>query len=288
MQSYAISGEFTVFSKLKAALKENLIFYGISLALCAIIIIILFAIKKLESGLSVIITAGNLWGIFFLIALLGYGLVDLPRNLWRRANRTVLLKYCKFKIVDYANEIEDCRADLEDKLKLFKKFCTEIPKDSENRSYLEEIAQYVKKEIAMDTLDLIPDTAELVVDKYDNFVDLNVKLRSSFYHYTTAKCLFEETMKQAIYLDDVLSARNKGWRQPIVYSMTKKQVCPKCCEPVTASLDWFWSIVSPVVWRILSVLCIFLSITLVWSEAIFPFFSTIFSLCSSDCSCRKS
>lgn len=44
----------------------------------------------------------NVWGLFAIIVLLGYGLVAIPRNCWHRGNleRTLALNYFNAAILD--------------------------------------------------------------------------------------------------------------------------------------------------------------------------------------------
>ena len=123
MQSYAVAGEFTVTGKLKSSLWDNAIYYS-SYLLIALILVIYIATQpgsvrevykknlqkevvhliSIESkyilyppGLhltwertkAIAAAASNTWGLFVLVLMLGYGLVEVPRTLW---NRQVLSK----------------------------------------------------------------------------------------------------------------------------------------------------------------------------------------------------
>lgn len=87
--------------------------------------------------MSVAIITTSMWGIFVLIALLGYGLVFVPRELWYRsasfapshrllqwplslvrANRSVALKHAQFQLVEYYNDVEDTSFNLNRSLKV--------------------------------------------------------------------------------------------------------------------------------------------------------------------------
>jgi hypothetical protein len=96
MTSYVFSGEFRFFGKVKAAFKENIIFYGVGLVVGVVVFVIIFLMMKAEPNkdnpgnidtLMVILhgakTTGNLFGLAMLICLLGYGFVFVPRSYWR-------------------------------------------------------------------------------------------------------------------------------------------------------------------------------------------------------------
>lgn len=58
------------------------------------------------------ITASNTWGLFLLVLLLGYGLVEVPRSCWNGGRRGHLLRYAYFKAAKLSLE----RAEAQDRL----------------------------------------------------------------------------------------------------------------------------------------------------------------------------
>lgn len=63
-----------------------------------------------SSGLyGVAIAASNAWGLFILICLLGYGLVEIPKRLWRSANRELTLRYYQFEVGWNVTKCNSCR-----------------------------------------------------------------------------------------------------------------------------------------------------------------------------------
>ncbi|XP_023240125.1 LMBR1 domain-containing protein 2-like [Centruroides sculpturatus] len=58
-----------------------------------------------KSKLKVIcITASNTWGLFLLVLLLGYGLVEIPRSCWNKTKRGYMLNYLYFKAAKLSTE----------------------------------------------------------------------------------------------------------------------------------------------------------------------------------------
>ena len=136
MQSYAMAGEFSVGGKLLASLKRNAIYYGTYLLIFGILLIYL-ATKPgvhltgycntlfmfLSAGrrcdlfprrsklYTLLVTASNTWGLFLLILLLGYGLVEIPRGIFKRSNLSYQLAYTQFKLAKVS--VEKAEADEE-------------------------------------------------------------------------------------------------------------------------------------------------------------------------------
>lgn len=60
------------------------------------------------------VTASNTWGLFLLVLLLGYGLVEVPRSLWNASKRGHTLAYTYFKIAKLSVEKSEAEEALED------------------------------------------------------------------------------------------------------------------------------------------------------------------------------
>ena len=102
MQSYSQAGEFTRWGKLRSALWDNAIFYS-SYILIALILLVYVATQPSlhltwDRTKAIAAAASNTWGLFVLVLLLGYGLVEVPRNLWNRSQRGYQLHHTYFKV----------------------------------------------------------------------------------------------------------------------------------------------------------------------------------------------
>ncbi|KAK2117740.1 LMBR1 domain-containing protein 2 [Saguinus oedipus] len=118
MQSYARSGGFSITGKIKTALIENAIYYGTYLLIFGAFLIYVAVNPHLHlewNQLQTIgIAAANTWGLFLLVLLLGYGLVEIPRSYWNGAKRGYLLMKTYFKAAKLMTEKADAEENLED------------------------------------------------------------------------------------------------------------------------------------------------------------------------------
>lgn len=64
------------------------------------------------------ITAANTWGLFLLVLLLGYGLVEIPRSYWNASRRGHLLIKTYFKASKLMTEKADAEENLEDMMEV--------------------------------------------------------------------------------------------------------------------------------------------------------------------------
>ena len=116
VQSYVEAGDFTVWTRAKTSLRENLIFYAVA-AVAAAAFLIYIAIKRGFSAGDLVgfgIAASNTWGLFLLIILLGYGLVELPRSLWHASSHAMQLRHSQFRAAVLQSKRDDARENLRD------------------------------------------------------------------------------------------------------------------------------------------------------------------------------
>uniref|UniRef100_A0AAR2KU57 Uncharacterized protein n=1 Tax=Pygocentrus nattereri TaxID=42514 RepID=A0AAR2KU57_PYGNA len=118
MQSYARSGAFSISGKIKTALIENAIYYGTYLFIfCSLLIYVAVSPQWQLSWYdlrTIGITAANTWGLFLLVLLLGYGLVEIPRSCWLVSCHGHLLAKTYFKVAKLMTEKADAEENLED------------------------------------------------------------------------------------------------------------------------------------------------------------------------------
>ena len=62
------------------------------------------------------ITASNTWGLFLLVLLLGYGLVEIPRLCWNYSKRRYSLERIYFKVAKMSLERIEAEEEQEDAL----------------------------------------------------------------------------------------------------------------------------------------------------------------------------
>lgn len=64
------------------------------------------------------ITASNTWGLFLLVLLYGYGLVDIPRGVWQSSHTHYMLQQTYFKIAKISMECSEAQEKYEDVLEV--------------------------------------------------------------------------------------------------------------------------------------------------------------------------
>ena len=64
------------------------------------------------------VTASNTWGLFLLVLLLGFGLVEVPRSIWNSSKVAYTLSRTQFKIAKMSTEKIEAEENLEDVLEV--------------------------------------------------------------------------------------------------------------------------------------------------------------------------
>lgn len=94
-QVYSAAGDFTVWARIKTSLRENATLYGIIGIAGAFGLFILIVTEGVDimslSGMAVALS--QTFALSSGMLLMGYGMVDIPRNCWRKAGLTSRLRW---------------------------------------------------------------------------------------------------------------------------------------------------------------------------------------------------
>uniref|UniRef100_A0A671K5B6 LMBR1 domain-containing protein 2-B-like n=1 Tax=Sinocyclocheilus anshuiensis TaxID=1608454 RepID=A0A671K5B6_9TELE len=282
MQSYARSGGFSISGKIKTALIENAIYYGTYLLIFCSLLIYVAVTPKLHlswSGLRTIgITAANTWGLFLLVLLLGYGLVEIPRTYWRASCHGQLLAKTYFKAAKLMTEKADAEENLEDVMEDVRTVNETIKYNHPLRKCIDTILKKCPVEYQekmgrnMDDYEDFDDKGNPYPSK-KSLVKLHKQVIYAVQRHNRTQVQWQILLDKAFHLEDVAknesssthkfvhsfpSAEPPGWISKYLY---------------TPTVEWYWECVfRRWCYRVLAVvLCVF-SAAVVWSEC--TFFST--------------
>lgn len=278
MQSYARSGAFSRTGKMKTALIENAIYYGTYLLIFVSLLIYVVIHLKWKFTFSelqtVCITAANTWGLFLLVLLLGYGLVEVPRSYWLSSNQAYLLNKTHFKVAKMATEKADAEENLANVMEEVATVHQAVSSSSSLRKrvdtiltkcpaiYQEEMSREKESPVAV---------AHSVVPSVAGLVTLHKKVITAVQRHNRIQVQWPILLEQAFHLEDV--AKSKA--SPVRYFMHTFTQSPGRIQKLlcTPTIEWYWECVLKLfLYKLLAVLLCLLSVTVVWSEC--TFFST--------------
>jgi len=275
MQSYATAGEFTVAGKIKSSLIANAIYYGTYLLIFGVCLIYVAIRPDLHFNFSQLkvlaITASNTWGLFLLVLLLGYGLVDLPRSLWDASRRGVVLQKTYFKAAKLSTEKSEAEENLEDILDDVKKAADTIKYNHPLRKCVDTILQKCPESVQnsvqrnMDDYEDYNNPTETPTEK--SLIRLHKSVIKRSQHYRRTQCQWSTLLEEAFQLEDIALNEVSSQRQ-FVRSVGKYEGCLN--QLYNSAVEWYWWCwIRPWLLRVGAVLMAIFSIMLVWSECLF-------------------
>uniref|UniRef100_A0A8D0DW34 LMBR1 domain containing 2 n=1 Tax=Salvator merianae TaxID=96440 RepID=A0A8D0DW34_SALMN len=282
MQSYARSGGFSITGKIKTALIENAIYYGTYLLIFGAFLIYVAINPKFNlqwSQLQTIgIAAANTWGLFLLVLLLGYGLVEIPRSYWNGAKKGYLLMKTYFKAAKLMTEKADAEENLEDIMEEVRKVNESIKYNHPLRKCVDTILKKCPTEYQ--------ERMGRNMDDYEDFeerpntyptekslVKLHKQVIYSVQRHRRTQVQWQILLEQAFYLEDVAKNETSATHQ-FVHTFQSQEPENKIIQYLyTPTVEWYWEcLLRPWFHRILAIILATFSIIVVWSEC--TFFST--------------
>lgn len=282
MQSYARSGGFSITGKIKTALIENAIYYGTYLLIFGSLLIYVAVHPQWHLSWyelqTIGITAANTWGLFLLVLLLGYGLVEIPRSYWNASRHGHMLIKTYFKASKLMTEKADAEENLEDVME-------EVRKVSESIKYNHPLRKCVDTILRKCPVDY-QEKMGRNMDDYEDFDDKQntypsekslVKLHKQVIYavqrHNRTRVQWQILLQQAINLEDVAKNETSSTHQ-FVHTFPSGEPAGWFSRYIyTPTAEWYWEcFLKRWFYRLLSVILTMFSVAVVWSEC--TFFST--------------
>uniref|UniRef100_A0A8C0EK96 LMBR1 domain containing 2 n=2 Tax=Strigidae TaxID=30459 RepID=A0A8C0EK96_BUBBB len=282
MQSYARSGGFSITGKIKTALIENAIYYGTYLLIFGAFLIYVAVNPNFNlqwNQLQTIgIAAANTWGLFLLVLLLGYGLVEIPRSHWNGAKRGYLLMKTYFKAAKLTTEKADAEENLEDIMEEVRKVSESIKYNHPLRKCVDTILKKCPTEY-QERMGRNMDDYEDFDERQNSYpsekslVKLHKQVIYSVQRHRRTQVQWQILLEQAFYLEDVAKNETSATRQ-FVHTFHSQEPENKIIQYFyTPTVEWYWEcLLRPWFYRVLAVVLATFSVIVVWSEC--TFFST--------------
>ncbi|XAR62267.1 hypothetical protein NMG60_11016966 [Bertholletia excelsa] len=141
IQGFEDAGDFTVAERLKTSIHVNLIFYLIVGSVGVVGLILLISLNKNWSGgvLGLAMACSNTFGLVTGIFLLGFGLSEIPKSIWRNADWTTRQKVLSHKVSKMAKKLDDAHQELSNTIVVAQETSKQIPKRDPLRPYMDVI-----------------------------------------------------------------------------------------------------------------------------------------------------
>ncbi|XP_066993636.1 LMBR1 domain-containing protein 2 homolog isoform X2 [Anabrus simplex] len=273
MQSYIKAGDFTIRGKLKSALIDNAIYYGSYLFICGILLIYIAVKPGLELDgqklKAIASSASNTWGLFLLVLLLGYALVEVPRSLWNSSRRGYLLNYSYFKAAKLSSDKCEAEETVDEILESLQAVSVSVGPGHPLHRNLETILQKVPVELRerMNRLQL-PDDTPTDAPSEKALIRLHKQVIKALQTQHRTETQWGLLVDRIVHLEDV--ARNQVSHDHR-YKPTFQPVRPAWLRYIyTPTLEWYCKcILHSYLLKLAAIASGLLSAAVVWSEVTF-------------------
>ncbi|XP_073951087.1 LMBR1 domain-containing protein 2 homolog isoform X2 [Choristoneura fumiferana] len=271
MQSYSKAGDFDVKGKLKSALVDNAIYYGSYLTICGILLIYI-ALKpgvyldwaKIKAIAS---SASNTWGLFLLILLLGYALVEVPRNLWNNSKKNYTLTYTYFKVAKLSTDKCEAVENMDDILDSLCAISAAVGPGHALARHVDTIVQKLppalRERLAARPL---PDRPHAPTLK--SLVNLHKKMIKALHVHQRTETQWGITLERVFHLEDVsTNLRSPDRRFQHTFHTPRPRPLRLLYPP---TVEWYWEcFLKQYFLKTMAVITGIMSVAVVWSEMTF-------------------
>lgn len=223
-------------------------------------------------------SASNTWGLFLLILLLGYALVEVPRGLWNASKPGYTLHYSYFKAAKL--RLDKCEAEetVDDVLESLQAASLAIRPGHPFHCNLETIFQKVPAELKdrMNRRQVPDDTpADALSEK--SLIRLHRQTIKSLQTLQRTETQWSILVKKICHLEDVAknqASHDKRFKPsfPVIRSFPLRII-------YNPTIEWYWNcVIKSYVQKLAAISAGSLSVAVVWSELTFFNKSPVLSL----------
>lgn len=273
-QVYADAGDFTVGGRCMTSLKENGLLYGLAGAAGAVGLMVIVVYEKtlaLSDLPALGMALSNTFGLSAGILLMGYGLVEIPREMWK-ADAGHLLKWCAHRAGRFAEDVLRTTNELESVVTIIVANDKQMPRRDPLRPYMAAISTAAEEEspvkpstVVAGGYDLDALAADDLEYNYDKagLAALRRRLAAAIHDFKGAAAQYEEVIRQALDQEAIIKCRQLGVYEPPGLAAGEAGLRANMRRAL-----WGWRCVGqPVGRKVMAVLLVCFSGCVVWSEA---------------------
>ncbi|CDO97417.1 unnamed protein product [Coffea canephora] len=150
---YEDAGDFTVAERLKTSAHVNLVYYLCvgSIALCGVILLIVLHKNWGGSIRGFAMACSNTFGLVTGAFLLGFGLIEIPRGIWKNADWTTRQKFLSHIVAKMAVKLDDAHQDFSNAIVVAQATSRQMSKRDPLRPYMSVIDKMLAQMLTEDS-----------------------------------------------------------------------------------------------------------------------------------------
>lgn len=270
LQHYSLSGAPSVLGRFGYALNRMWKFYAIVGVLAVLGVLVAAAFGKLELATlpQLIVTFSNTYGLVAIMALLGYGMVEVPKVLWRRSFPESRLKWHLHRVGKSCDRLEKASKELEQCLIIVVITMQQIPRsETELREQAISLMNFANRAspIPLKALQSSKIDVESLEERDldyagdgEGVASLRERLKRAIAEFVGSRGDYIAYLKKAIELEALCKSRQIGVYQPMTIEN----------GGWLGEVGWHYKCrIRPYVQRLGAFICAAASALVVWCEA---------------------
>ncbi|XWS44972.1 hypothetical protein CRYUN_Cryun15aG0095800 [Craigia yunnanensis] len=223
IQGFEDAGDFSVTERLKTSVHVNLVFYSIVGFIGLVGLILLITMNKNWSGgiLGLAMALSNTFGLVTGAFLLGFGLSEVPKSLWKNADWTIRQKVLSHKIAKMAVMLDEAHQELSNAIVVAQATSNQMSKRDPLRPYMDVIDNMLAQMFREDP-SFKPQGGRLGENDMDydsdekSMATLRRHLRLAREEYYRYKSEYMTYISEALQLEDTIKNHERrsstGWK----------------------------------------------------------------------------
>ncbi|KAK3155337.1 hypothetical protein QOZ80_2BG0201930 [Eleusine coracana subsp. coracana] len=223
IQGYEDAGDFTVKERLKTSIHMNLLFYSIVGAIGLIGLILLLVMHRAWDGgiVGFAMACSNTFGLVTGAFLLGFGLSEIPRNIWKNAEWSHRQKVLSHRVAKMAVKLDSAHQEYSNAIVIAQATSNQMSKRDLLRPYMDIIDNMVAQ-MLRDDPSFKPSGGRLGENDMDYDTDdksmatLRRQLRRAHEEYYRCKTEYMTCVMEALELEDTIKNYERrdanGWK----------------------------------------------------------------------------
>ncbi|CAF2803133.1 unnamed protein product [Rotaria sp. Silwood2] len=231
---------------------------------------------------ATIVAASTTWGLFLLVLMLGYGLVEVPLNIYNHSRTAYMLSHTQFKLAKIYDEKINVEERLDSLVDDVTKSCMEIKTNDPLRRDLEQIIKIVPEQYSNRiklTMEDYENNRIAIANRFSNsetekqLIKLHERLKKYIHVHHRVQVLWTRTINEAFYLEDILNNEQNTNHEFIKQNPHPSSWLRKKLFDQHTKFEWYtYCFIRPWALRLLGIILGIISILVIWSEM--TFFST--------------
>ncbi|CAL5037549.1 unnamed protein product [Urochloa decumbens] len=275
LQGYEDSGDFTFKERLKASIQKNMTYYAIvgSTGLFGLILIIIMRHDWVRGILGFAMACSNTFGLVTGAFLLGFGLSEIPRNIWRNADWTRRLQFLSHKVAKMATKLDHAQQEYCSAIFVVQATSNQMSKRDPLRPCMDIIDNMLAGMLQNDAL-FKPSGGKLGENDMDYDTDnktmatLRRQLRRAHEEYYRRKSDYMNCVMEALELEDTIRNFDQrdasGWKYLSSFRENRSGTLGSFLD----SAEFVWRcLLRKHLMRVLSVILGFISASILLAEA---------------------